>query len=59
VTPEYIAATRTSYDAVAAAFAEQLHAATPARASAANPGPAHAARTGRPRVWDVMPVMPG
>ena len=74
MTGEYIAATRTSYDAVAAAyadqlsdelqgkpldralltaFAEQLHAATPARASAADPGHAHAAHTGRPRVWDV------
>jgi SAM-dependent methyltransferase len=87
VTEEYIAATRTSYDAVAAAyadqlsdelrrkpldralltaFAEQLHAATPAQASAATPGDAHAARAsaadpghaqaaraGWARVWDV------
>jgi len=78
VTEEYIAGnmsgTQASYDAVAAAyadqlsdelrrkpldralltaFAEQLHAATPRPALAADPGHPDAARTGRARVWDV------
>lgn len=70
----YISGTQASYDAVAAAyadqlsdelrrkpldralltaFAEQLHATTPAWASAVDPGHARAARTGQPRIWDV------
>lgn len=39
--------------ALLTAFAEQLHATTRAWASAVDPGHARAARTGRPRMWDV------
>lgn len=64
MTGEYIAATRTSYDAVAAAYADQLSGElrrkpldrallTAFAEQVPDPGHAPAARTGRPRVWDV------